>query len=419
MRILLLSQFYDPEPGFKTHQFARELLARGHEVQVITGFPNYPRGQIYPGYKQRLWQREFLDNVPVLRLPLYPDHSRSGVARAFNYLSFAATVSLLGPALCRPADIMWVYHPPLTIGFPAFLLSRLRRIPMVYEIQDMWPETVVSTGMLSEGPATRLLAMFAQFIYARASAITVISPGFRKNLIAKGVPPEKIHVIPNWADEDLYRPVPRNEKLALEYGLTGRFNIMYGGNIGAAQALGNLLEAAQLLSDRPQLQFVLIGDGLEAAALRRQAEERGLNNIRFIDHQPAERMPQFFALADLLLTHLKRDHLFSITIPSKTLAYLACGRPILAAVEGDAANVVREAGAGIVCQPEDPVALAQAVCTLLDTPAEVRERMGQAGRQAFLQLYTRRVLIDHYETIFSNLAPHAVTNVTSILESQQ
>jgi glycosyltransferase involved in cell wall biosynthesis len=418
MRILLLSQYYTPEPDIKVHLLARSLVARGHQVTTITGFPNYPHGQIYPGYHQRLWQREIKDGVQVIRLPLYPDHSRSVIRRTLNYLSFAASASILGPILCGPADVMWVYHPPLTIGFPAWLIGLLRRIPFIYEVQDMWPETLTATGMLLSPRVVGIVGALARTLYSRAAAITVISTGFQHNLIDKGVPAEKIHVIPNWADEELYQPTSPAESLAVEYGMAGRFNIVYGGNLGAAQAMENVLAAAALLRDLPQIQFVLIGDGLDEPALRRQAAEQQLDNVRFIGRQPAERMPHFFALADLLLVHLKRDPLFEITIPSKTLAYLACGRPIVAAVAGDAADVVRDAGAGMVCPPEDPVALARAVRALVALPPAERERMGQAGRQAFLAHFTRAVLVDRYEEIFREVVRHSTHQPSSASEWQ-
>lgn len=404
MRILLLSQWYVPEPDIKVHLLGKDLVARGHQVTAITGFPNYPQGRIYLGYRQRLWQWEHRDGVRVLRLPLYPDHSRSAARRILNYISFAASASLMGPVLCGAADVMWVYHPPLTVGIPAWWISLLRHIPFVYEIQDMWPETVVASGMMSSEFVAKWLGGLAQFVYRRATAITVISPGFKCNLVAKGVPPEKIHVIPNWADEDIYRPVPPDPGLAVQHGLSGRFNIIYAGNMGTAQALSNVIEAADLLRDLPQIQFVFIGDGVEESMLRRRAHERGLQNVRFLGRQLAVEMPRFYALADVLLVHLKRDPLFEITIPSKILAYLACGRPILAAVAGDAADVVRNAGAGVVCYPEDPEALAAAVRKLYTMSPSEREAMGQAGRAAYLANYTRQVLLGWYEELLTEVA---------------
>ena len=403
MRILILSQWNPPEPASIPHAMARSLIQRGHQVLSITGFPNYPSGKIYPGYRQRLWRREEIEGVPVLRLPLYPDHSRSGVRRALNFLSFAASASLLGPILSGPADVMWVYHPPLTIGIPAWWIGLLRRVPFVYDIKDMWPETLVATDMMRSRTALAMLSRLARFVYARAAAITVVSPGFNRNLIGKGVPADKIYVIPNWADEHVYRPVPPDQALADKYGFNGRFNVVFAGYMGFAQGLDTVIAAAQQLSDLPEVQFTLIGDGVDEARLQQMVIKKQVGNVRFLGRQPAERMPHFFALADVLLVHLKRDPLFEITIPSKTLAYMACERPILMAVAGDAADVVRDTGAGLTCPPQDAKALATAVRTLYTMSVAERERMGKAGREAFLNHYTRRVLMDRYEALFENI----------------
>lgn len=404
MRVIVLSQWYPPEPESKIHLLARDLVARGHEVTSVTGYPNYPTGKIYPGFKMRWRQWEVRDGVRVLRLPLYPSHDRSGARRALNYASFAASGCLLGPLLAGPADVMWVYHPPLTIGLPAWLLSLTRRIPFVYEVQDMWPETLSATGMFSSDRAAKLLAALARFIYRRATAITVSSPGFKRNLVEKGVPAEKVHVISNWADEETFSPVAPDLALAEVHGLAGKFNVVFAGNMGAAQGLDNLLEAAAKLRDLPAVQFVLIGDGVDVGRLKLEVQQKLLTNVRFIDRQPATRMPYFFALADALLVHLRRDPLFEITIPSKTIAYLACERPIVIVAEGDAAAVVRQAGAGVTCRPEDPAALADVVRTMFGMGLEERRRMGQAGRQAYLRNYTRRNLMDRYEALLSSVA---------------
>ena len=404
MRILLLSQLYAPEPDLKVHPLAADLARRGHAVTAITGFPNYPQGRLYDGYRLRPWQWEERQGVRVLRLPLYPDHSRSPVRRSLNYLSFAASASLLGPLLCGPLDAIWVYCPPLTVGVPAWWTGLLRRAPFIFNIHDMWPETLLATGMVRSPQLLGALGALARFVYRRAAAITVVSPGFKRNLVEKGVPPGKIHVIPNWADEEVYRPVPADPALAAQCGMAGRFNVVFAGNMGLAQGLETVLEAAALLRDLPRVQFVLIGDGVAAAELAARAGEQGLANVRFLPRQPAGRMPQYYALADVLLVHLKRDPLFEITIPSKTLAYLACGRPILCAVAGDGAEVVESVGAGLVCPPQEATALAQAVRELYAMPAPRRERMGQAGRQAFLAGYTRRALVDRYEALLLQVA---------------
>lgn len=389
MRIIVLSQWYTPEPDVKSHLLAKDLAARGHEVTSITGFPNYPDGILQAGYKIRWRQWEVRDNVRILRVPLYPDHSRSTLKRGFNYVSFAASAATIGTTLVGPADIMWVYHPPLTTGLPAATIGRLRRVPFVYEIQDMWPETLAATGMVSSKRALKVVDLLAKQVYGQAAAITVISPGFKRNLLAKGVCADKIHVVPNWADEDVYYPVSRDERLAQESGLANRFNVIYAGNMGAAQALKNVLEAAALLADVSDLQFVFIGNGVEEDELKRFVTVAGLSNVLFLGRKAPHQMPAYFALADVLLVHLRKDPLFTITIPSKTTAYMACGRPILAAVNGDAAELVKSAGAGLACQPEDPNALAAAIRELHALPYDQREAMGSAGRQTFLRNYTR------------------------------
>jgi glycosyltransferase involved in cell wall biosynthesis len=404
MRILLLSQYHSPEPAFKSRMLGAELVRMGHHVTALTGFPNYPGGSLYPGYRQRLWSRENMDGTRVLRIPLYPDHSKSSVRRALNYLSFAASASTLGPIVCGPADVMWVYHPPLTVGIPACVIAALRRIPFVYEVQDMWPETLKTVGMIHSSHILKGLAGMARLIYRRAAAITVHSPGFKRNLIAKGVPEGKIHIIPNWADEEIYRVLPREESLAIEHGLSHKFNVMYLGNLGAAQALDNVLEAAERLRGLPEIQFVFVGSGVDENRLRIRVNDKGLPNVRFIRRQPESQVPRFLALADVVLVHLKKDPLFEITIPSKTIAYLACGRPVLASVSGDAAEVVQNSGAGLVCNPEDPDALAQTVRRFWQMPSQQLHVMGNAGRCAFINQYARTVLMRRYEELFVQIA---------------
>jgi len=413
VRLFILSQYYDPEPGFKTHLLAGSLTVYGHAVTTITGFPNYPRGKLYPGYKIRWRQWEEQDGVSILRLPLYPAHGRSSGKRVLNYLSFAASACLLGPVLCGSADVMWVYHPPLSVGIPAWWMGLLRRIPFVYEIQDMWPETLAATGMMPSPRVSKILSYLAKFVYERAAAITVISPGFKRNLVSKGIPEKKIHVIPNWADEEIYRPVLPDPELALKHSLTGRFNVIFAGNLGAAQALGNVIKAALLLNDLPGVQFVFIGDGVEEMKLRKTVKDYNLRNVLFMGRQPTEAMPHFFALADVLLVHLKRDPLFEITIPSKTIAYLACGRPIISCVAGDAAELIRGTGAGLICPPENPETLAQSVRDLHAMSAERREAMGKAGRRAFLADYTRSKLICRYENLFTSVVKEWKNRKTS------
>jgi glycosyltransferase involved in cell wall biosynthesis len=404
MDILFLTQFYWPEARTAPTNLAamaEDLQSKGHRVTVITGFPNHPFGKVYSGYKIRPWQWEEIRGVRVLRLPLFPDHSTSSIRRAFNYGSFALSASTLGVlhSLDLKTDVLYVYLPPLTMSIPAVILRRLLKAPIVYWITDLWPESLTAARSNLDSRMYRLIWNIANWAYANAETICVNSPGFRRNLIRKGVLEDRIRVVYDWADEDLFFPVQPDANLSQSTGLTGKFNVVYGGNLGTVQGLETVLAAAEQLVDVSDIQIVFIGDGNAEQELKQQVADKHLSNVRFIPRQPMEEIHRFFALADVLLVHLKRKPIFELQIPSKTIAYLACGRPILCAVPGAAATVVREAGAGIVCPSEEPRAMAESIRELYMMPRAKREAMGQRGRQAYLQKYTRQVQVDRVERI--------------------
>lgn len=404
MRILLFTQYYTPEPPLRPSDLGTTLAERGHEVMAITGFPCYPKGEIYPGYPALGLRQETIARVKVLRLPVFPDHSRSALRRVGYYSSIALGACLAGPLVGGKFDAAFVFHPPLTLGIPAILTRWLRGVPYVYDVQDLWPESLPATGMISSPVLLSGLSRLERFNYRHAAAISVISPGFKQNLIGKGVPAEKIQVIPNWADEAIYRPVPKDPTLAEALNMAGRFNIVYGGNMGLPQMLTNVIEAAERLQDLPDVQFVFVGDGVQKQELEETVARKGLHNVVLVGRKTPQEMASIFALADILLIHLRKDPLFAITIPGKTIAYLASGRPILAAVEGDAAEVVTDAEAGIACPPGDPLALAERVRWMYALPVEQRERMGECGRQAFLAQFTRKILVDRFERLFEAIS---------------
>lgn len=399
MRVLVLTQWYPPEPGLLMQELAQTLQDSGHEVTVLTGFPNYPSGQVYPGYRIRPWQKETIEQVPVVRVALYPEHSQSAIKRVANYLSFAFSSAVLAPFLVPRPDVLFVYHPPLTVGIPAMWLAWLWGVPFVYQIQDMWPETLLATGMVKNRRILAWVGRFAQWVYARARALVVISPGFRSNLLAKGVASEKIHVISNWVDQAVYHPEEPDPSLGDRLKLSGRFNVMFAGNMGAAQGLDTVLEAAALLRDLGDVQFVLVGDGIAVPRLQEIASERQLTNVRFLGRFPIQQMPRLYALADVLLIHLKDDPLFRITIPHKTFAYMASGKPVLAATAGDGADVIAEAGAGLTCEPENGSALAEAVRRLYRLPDSDRRQMAQNGVSAIRERFSREHLVGRIEAV--------------------
>ena len=389
MRILVISQWFPPEPANLMLELSRTLQEFGHDVDVLTGFPNYPHGSLYDGYKLRPWQRETIEGIPVTRVYLYPDHSSSGLRRAANSASFALSSAAFAPFLLKRPDVIYAKHPPLTIGLPAVSLSKLWRIPMIYRVVDMWPETLRATGMVSSDRTYDRINDLGRFIYRNSSEISVISPGFRANLIEKGVPPQKIQVISDWVDSELYHPAERDPAQAEELGLAGKFNVMFAGNIGVAQGLDSVLEAAVLTQDIKNLQYVLVGDGVELQRLKDVAREREIHKVRFLGRFPVEAMSGLYAHADVLLVHLKDDPLFRITIPHKIYAYLASAKPILVAVRGDASDVVVGAGAGLACDPENPQALAAAVREIVAMPQEQRDKMAAAGLYAARECYSR------------------------------
>jgi glycosyltransferase involved in cell wall biosynthesis len=408
MRILLLGQFFDPEPTFKGLAFAKKLAERGHHVEVLTGFPNYPGGQVYPGYRIRFKQIERFDGIRVNRVPLFPSHDKSSIKRVANYTSFMLSAATIGAGLIEKPDVIYCYHPPATSGGAAVVLSRLNRCPFVYDIQDLWPDTVATSGMLQNRTALAMIDRWCRWVYRNAAHITVLSPGFKTRLIERGVPKDKITVIYNWADETKMQVVERDENLARSLGMAGKFNITFAGTMGLGQALDTVLDAAGLLCERvPAIQFVFVGGGIERERLEATARRRSLTNVLFLPRQNPEQMPPLFALSDVLLVHLKDDPLFRITIPSKTQTYMAVGKPILMAVQGDAADLVARADCGVVCPPEDARALADAAVWLFQMSPAERAAMGARGCEFYRRELSMDVGVSRFEEIFRQVVHSA------------
>ncbi len=408
MRVIFFTQWFDPEPGqFRGLPLASWLKQHGYDVQVVTGFPNYPGGKIYPGYRVRLRQHEVMNGVDVWRVPLYPSHNGSSLGRVANYGSFALSASTIGALSAGAADVGYVYHPPATVALPAMLLKALRKIPFVYHIADMWPESVLESGMLGDGLAKRFVARclsaWCNLAYSKAQAITVLSPGFKRLLVERGVPGDKIHVVYNWADEAIFKPGPRDAALEENLGLRGRFNVVYAGHMGPYQGLETVIRAAALLRGQPAIQIILVGTGQKEEELKALAQNLEATNVRFLGQRPLSEMGKINNLADALLIHLKDLPFMSATIPGKTQVSLASGCPILMGVRGDAADLVREAGAGLVFEPEKPDELAKAVDELHSKPKGELEEMGARGRRYYLSRMSREAGGQAMDAIFRNL----------------
>lgn len=402
-RVLLLTQWFDPEPTFKGLVFARELVQQGFEVEVVTGFPNYPGGKVYPGYKIKWLQREMIDGVRITRVPLYPNHNQSAIKRILNYVSFAGSSLFYGLFMAKRADVIYAYHPPLTVGVAASLLRLIRRIPVVYDIQDMWPDTLRATGMVNNTLALAVVGWVCQFVYRHVDRIVVLSPGFKRLLLSRGVPAEKMEVIYNWADEaSLATPI---EPEIVPIPDDGRFKVLFAGNMGKAQALDAVIDAAALLQGcGAKACFVMLGGGVEVVRLQQRVEDMRLTNVVFLPAVPMSHVGALLQKADALLVHLRKDPLFEITIPSKTQAYMAVGKPLLMAVNGDAADLVLESGGGVVAASENPKALAAAVEKLSALPPDALSDMGMKAKAYYHKYLSLNVGASRFGEIFNVLA---------------
>lgn len=405
MRILLLTQYFDPEPACKFTDLARMLSERGHSVQVITGFPCYPHGRTYDGYRQRLFHEETVNGVTVTRVPQLPDHSRSAWRRALYYVSFALCAATIGLWRARNADVMLVYQSAMPTGLAAWLISRVKRIPYALDVVDLWPESVAASGMMRLRLPLSIIRSLVKFIYRGAARINVITEGYRENLLALGVPANKLSLIHCWPADCQRDALPVDAEFADREQLSGRFNVLYAGIMGPVQNLRAVIEAVHLLKDLPQVQFVMVGDGVEHAELTALAAQTGATNVRFFGRRPAAELHRLYPLVDALLVHLKPDPMSSISIPSKTFGYLAAGRPILMGVEGECMRIVERHRCGLAFRPSDPRALADTVRQLVLAPVSERERMAAAARQAYLKHYRPELQMRKLEQLLEEMAP--------------
>ena len=407
LKILLVSQFFDPEPIAKGLPFARELRRRGHDVQVLTGFPNYPGGAIYPGWRQRPRHRSTIDGITVTRVPLYPSHDGSGLRRALNYLSFTASAAIGALTVTRP-DVVYTYNQPA--GVVGLVLKHLRGVPYVVDVQDLWPDTVASSGMMRNRLVMRLIRLMADGVVAGAAHVVTLAPGMTRVVAERSGRPEAVSTIVNWALAD--DGADADAALAADGALTaarpqrtpGRFVATFAGNLGIAQRLDTVLDAAALLRDDPGIVIRLVGDGVEADHLRRRVATEQLTNVELTGRVPLAEAGRLQHESDALLVHLADDPLYSVTIPSKTQACLLSGRPVVMAVRGDAADLVRRAGAGPVVEPGDAVALAEALRGLADLEPAGRDALGRAGRRFYDDELSLGRGVDRFEVVLRDAA---------------
>jgi glycosyltransferase involved in cell wall biosynthesis len=412
MRILYLSQYFPPEVGAtqtRSYEMARNLVRLGHQVTVLTEVPNHPSGNIPPAYRGKLYERANMDGVEVIRVWVKTAPEKTLATRMLFYLTYMVGATLAGLFLTPGRfDLVYASSPPLFVGGAALALSHLRRAPMVFEVRDLWPESAVQLGELGSACAIRLATRLEETCYLRARHIVVVTEGIRARLLERGYPAEKLTVIPNGANIDLYTPQALNLELRRMWGIEPeRFVVLYAGLHGLAHGLETALLAADELRARPEVLFLFVGDGPQKAALIERARQMGLPNVLFHDALPEEKLPAAIAMADVGLDTRRRLGISQGTLPVKMFSYMACARPVLLSTEGESAELLRRAGAGVAVPPEDPATLARAILELQADHA-LRAELGRRGRAFVEAHYSRQGFARQLEQVLlSLLAPGA------------
>ena len=405
MKVLIVSQYFWPE-NFRINDLAAELVKKGHQVTVLTGIPNYPAGTFFPGYGFFRNIRQNYKGAKVLRVPLVPRGNGSGVRLCLNYLSFALIASFLAPFLCRGAhDVIFVFQPsPVTIGLPALVLKKWKSIPVLFWVQDLWPESLSATGAVRSTWIINKVRSLVGFIYRGCDRILVTSRAYYPPIQSFGIDSEILRYFPQ-SVEAIYQPVRVEADAPEDTLLSNGFRVLFAGNLGSSQSFGTILDAAEKLKNYPYIKFIIIGDGRMRSWIEEEVGKRDLGEtVQLLGRYPLESMPRFFALADALLVTLKREPIFALTIPGKIQSYLACGKPIIAALDGEGSRLIDEAEAGLSCAAEDADALTEAILALSKMPKERRDAMGMKALRYYQANFNRDMLIARLERWMKELS---------------
>ena len=395
-------------PSARASELAHHWSRAGHQVSILTGFPNHPTGIVPAEWRSRLRHlvdHEKIGEVDVFRTWLWPLPNRKSHERIRNYASFCVSAALRGLTVPAP-DVIIATSPQLLVGLSGWWLGFARQIPFVFEVRDLWPESLAAVGIGSEDSLLHhSLSAIARFLYERADRIVVVSPAFKNRLLDHWrVPDGKIAVVENGVETDTFSPFAIGENnLRQQLGLEGKFVASYIGTMGNAHGLETLLDAAcQLQQQNPEVMFLLVGEGAEKARIQAVAQSRALSNVRFLDQQSREKIPAFILASDACLVLLKKNDVFKTVIPTKMLEFMSCARPVILGVEGQARQILEEAGAGLVIEPENHVALAQAINFLQENREQVRI-LGQQGRQYILDKFSRARTAEKYIDVLRTL----------------
>jgi colanic acid biosynthesis glycosyl transferase WcaI len=420
LRILIVSQYFWPEQS-PINDLAEGLVDRGHAVAALTGMPNALSGRFVEGYGGWRTRRENRGGITIWRVPIVPRGAQGRLLLPLNYVSFWISGSVLGPSLVEGAfDIIFVWQPsPITVAFPAIRLKRRLGVPLVMWVQDLWPESLSAAGGTTSPLVLDAVGVMVRSIYRHCDKILIESPRFCEHIMGKGVDPERISYVPNWA-EKCYHPVERASGAPEDEELPKGFRLIYAGTIGAAHDFPTLLTAAELLRHRSDIQWIIIGDGRNRWLVEDEIVRRGLQaTFHLIGRRPSELIPRYAAFADALLMSLRNRPLFSLTIPSKLQAYLACGRPVIAAINGVVAEIIADAGAGLCAEASNPRQLAERVEDMAALSSAEREAMGARARNYYLRNFDRAATMSlvegHMQELLERSAPLDAARVSAYL----
>jgi putative colanic acid biosynthesis glycosyltransferase WcaI len=403
--ILFITPYFPPEkaaPAVRLSETAMHLVRRGYEVTVLTTVPNYPTGIVPPEYRGHVIQQEMLGGVRVVRVWSYTSPNKGFLRRILAQLSFGCIASILGGKAVGRPDLIIVESPPLFDAIAARLLAWYKRCPFIFLVSDLWPESAIQLGMLSNQLLITLAEWLEWSTYRRASLVWAVTEGIRRSLLQRGLSPEHVFLLTNGVDTAKFHPIPKVQARA-ELGWDNKFTVLYAGTHGLSQGLETLLTAAEHLRNQKEIRIVLVGDGATKADLITQAQQRDLKNVTFLDPQPHERMPLVWASADICLVPLRKVPLFEGALPSKMYEVMACARPIVLGVEGEARRMVeQEAGAALAVEPENADALVSAILYLREH-AELAEALGQRGRTFVENRFDRELLTTELERRIAKL----------------
>lgn len=405
MKILFLTQYCPPEVGApqnRIFEFAKQLKSFGHEVSILTAMPNYPKGEIFSEYVGKKYLEEEIDGIKIYRTSIYATKEKGFVKKMRNYLSFTFSSVFKGMKNIKMQDVIITESPPLFLGWSGYKIAKRKKAKFVFNVSDLWPESAVKLDVIHNKLIIKASTILEEFCYKKAAAITCQTKGIVDNIVNRGFPKEKVHLITNGIDTDFFRPDKRDEECRKKIGVQDKFAVCYAGNHGIAQGLEVIIEAAEKLRENKNIQFVFIGDGPEKDKLIKIAKEKSLKNITFLPMQLKPDMPKIIASMDATVIPLKKLDLFKGALPSKMFEALSSELPIILAVEGEAEKLINKAKAGIVVEPENPEAISNAILKLYNDEV-LRKELGINGRDFVKEYYSRVNIAKKLEEILLSI----------------